>query len=134
MKKLAVDTISQLKYIPGDVSKYYKLQIKKGDLIKKKFHLFPYPHVEKIFAKENLFGSHYTLDIYDLFTKDELESHDSDYQVVNDVVYLKGRVKIIFLDGSETTYKYLDNNEAVNKYNELKNKLNLKEIEDNISE
>lgn len=127
MRKLAVDTVSQLKYIPGDVSTYYKLQVKKGDLIEKKFHLFPYPHVEKIFAKENLFGSHHTCD---LFTKDELEAYDSDYQVVNDVVYFKGRVKIVFLDGSETTYKYLDNNEAINKYNELKIMLNLKEIEE----
>ena len=128
MRKLAVDTISQLIYTPSHVSDYYKLRIRKGELMKKKFHLFPYPHVEKIFAKENLFGSHYTLDIYDLFTKDELESYDSDYQVVNDVVYFKGRVKIVFLDGSETTYKYLDNNEAIAKYNELKEKFNLKEL------
>lgn len=132
MKKLAVDTISQLIYTPGYVSKYYKLQVRKGELIKKKFHLFPYPHVEKIFAKENLFG---TCELFDeLFTKSELEAYDSDYKVINEIVYLKAMVKIIFLDGSKTIYKYLYDCDAIDKYDEIKNKLNLKEIEDNISE
>lgn len=132
MKKLAVDTISQLIYTPGYVSKYYKLQVRKGELIKKKFHLFPYPHVEKIFAKENLFGTGELFD--ELFTKSELEAYDSDYKVINEIVYLKAMVKIIFLDGSKTIYKYLYDCDAIDKYDEIKNKLNLKEIEDNISE
>lgn len=132
MKKLAVDTISKLTYTPSYISKYYKLQVRKGELIKKKFHLFPYPHVEKIFAKENLFGTGELFD--ELFTKSELEAYDSDYEVVNEVVYLKAIVKIIFLDGSKQLYKYLNDCDAIDKYDELRIKLNLKEIEDNINE
>lgn len=132
MRKLAVDSISQLIYMPSHVSKYYKLQIRKGELIEKKFHLFPYPHIEKIFAEENLFGTGQLFD--ELLTKSEIEAYDFDYKVVNEVVYLKAMVKIVFLDGSEKIYRYLYDSDAIDKYDEIKNKLNLKEIEDNISE
>ncbi len=125
MRKLAVDTVSQLVYVPSSVSKFYKLQIKKGELIEKKFHLFPYPHVEKIFAEENLFGCGYD----NLMTKNELEDYDH-VKVVNDTVYILARVKIVFLDGSEQIYRYVNDSEAIDKYNELKIMLNLKEIEE----
>lgn len=125
MRKLAVDTVSQLAYAPSKVSKFYKLQIKKGELIEKKFHLFPYPHVEKIFAEENLFGYGYD----NLMTKNELEDYEH-VKVVNNVVYILASVKIVFLDGSEKIDWYINDSNAFDRYNELKIMLNLKEIEE----
>lgn len=127
MNKIAVNTIAKLVFTPCHLDKYYKLKVRKNELLKKKFHLFPYPHIEKIFAKENMFDNDWDLTM-NLMGKEQLETYDSDIKVVDDKVYYKPTVVIVFLDKSIKTIKFDTNEEAIAKYNEFKEKFNLKDL------
>ena len=122
---IAANQISRVVIHPMCKSRYCKLQYEKGEVMGKKFVLFPYPHFVNKIAKEDLFSDGNNLIDDTLFTEEQVRC---DYIVIDKVAYVHPYIEIYFVDGKNISYRY-DNDEIMYKeYNKLKEKFNLIEI------
>ena len=121
---IAANQISHVVIHPMCKSRYCKLQYEKGEVMGKKFVLFPYPHFIYKIAEEDLYFD--STDMYDnLYTEEQVRS---DYILIDKVAYVHPYMEIYFVDGKNISYRY-DNDELMYKeYNKLKEKFNLIEF------
>lgn len=121
---IAANQISRVVIHPMYKSRYCKLQYKKGEVMGKKFVLFPYPHFINKIAEQDLYFD--STDMYDnLYTEEQVRS---DYILIDKVAYVHPYMEIYFVDGKNISYRY-DNDELMYKeYNKLKEKFNLIEF------
>ena len=121
---IAANQISHVVIHPMCKSRYCKLQYEKGEVMSKKFVLFPYPHFINKIAEEDLYFD--STDMYDnLYTEEQVRS---DYILIDKVAYVHPYMEIYFVDGKNISYRY-DNDELMYKeYNKLKEKFNLIEF------
>ena len=121
---IAANQISRVVIRPMCKSRYCKLQHEKGEVMGKKFVLFPYPHFINKIAEQDLYFD--STDMYDnLYTEEQVRS---DYILIDKVAYVHPYIEIYFVDGKNISYRY-DNDELMYKeYNKLKEKFNLIEF------